>query len=115
MPEHDQNSLIELTRTGWIETVQVIYDIFEQEPASEFLPTATDSNGLSARGKKVGQDLKGSGLTLPQAALKFVLARPGVSVTIPGMRTVSQAEAQILRRDDVAVPCRLLRAEDAGG
>jgi aryl-alcohol dehydrogenase-like predicted oxidoreductase len=31
-PEHDQNSLVELMRSGWLDTVQVIYNIFEQEP-----------------------------------------------------------------------------------
>lgn len=41
-PEHDQNSLIELMRNGWLDAVQVIYNIFEQEPAAEFLPTALE-------------------------------------------------------------------------
>ncbi len=39
-PEHDQNSLIDLMRSGYLDTVQVIYNIFEQEPAAELLPTA---------------------------------------------------------------------------
>ena len=138
-PEHDQNSLIELMRTGWLDTVQVIYNIFEQEPAAEFLPAAMENDvGVIVRvpfdesaltGKltentkfekddfrnryfsgdrlkrvvgevmKVEQDLNGSGLALPQAALKFVLAHPGVSVTIPGMRTVSQTEANLAVSD----------------
>ena len=34
MPEHDRNSLIELTRTGRLETVQVINDIFEADAAA---------------------------------------------------------------------------------
>ncbi len=41
-PEHDQNSVIELMRAGWVDVVQVIYNIFEQEPAAELLPAAAD-------------------------------------------------------------------------
>ena len=43
-PEHDQNSLINLMRRGYLDTVQVIYSIFEQEPAAEFLPAAREAN-----------------------------------------------------------------------
>ena len=43
-PEHDQNSLIYLMKEGYLDTVQVIYNIFEQEPAAELLPVALDSN-----------------------------------------------------------------------
>jgi aryl-alcohol dehydrogenase-like predicted oxidoreductase len=43
-PEHDQNSLIDLMRKGYLDTVQVIYNIFEQEPAAEFLPAAEREN-----------------------------------------------------------------------
>lgn len=41
-PEHDQNSLIQLMRDGWLDSVQVIYNIFEQEPQAEFFPTAQE-------------------------------------------------------------------------
>ncbi|HEY1661672.1 MAG TPA: aldo/keto reductase [Verrucomicrobiae bacterium] len=43
-PEHDQNSLVELMRTGWIDAVQLIYNIFLQEPAAELLPTALEND-----------------------------------------------------------------------
>ena len=42
-PEHDQNSVIELMRGGWVDVVQVIYNIFEQEPAAELLPAAAEA------------------------------------------------------------------------
>lgn len=42
-PEHDQNSLIDLMKNGWLDAVQVIYNIFEQEPAAEFLPVAAEN------------------------------------------------------------------------
>jgi aryl-alcohol dehydrogenase-like predicted oxidoreductase len=41
-PEQDQNSLVQLMRDGWLDAVQVIYNIFEQEPAAEFLPVALE-------------------------------------------------------------------------
>jgi aryl-alcohol dehydrogenase-like predicted oxidoreductase len=43
-PEHDQNSLIDLMRGGWLDSVQVIYNIFEQEPAAEFFSAAAENN-----------------------------------------------------------------------
>lgn len=42
-PEHDQNSLVELMRGGWLDAVQVIYNIFEQEPQAEFFPAAVEN------------------------------------------------------------------------
>jgi aryl-alcohol dehydrogenase-like predicted oxidoreductase len=41
-PEPDQNSLVDLMRNGWLDAVQVIYNIFEQGPAAEFLPVALE-------------------------------------------------------------------------
>jgi aryl-alcohol dehydrogenase-like predicted oxidoreductase len=41
-PEHDQNSVVDLIRNGWVDSVQVIYNIFEQEPAAEILPAAKE-------------------------------------------------------------------------
>lgn len=43
-PEQDQNSLIDLMRQGYLDVVQVIYNIFEQEPAAELLPAALEHN-----------------------------------------------------------------------
>jgi aryl-alcohol dehydrogenase-like predicted oxidoreductase len=134
-PEHDQNALVDLMRGGWLDTVQVIYNIFEQEPAAEFLPAASengvgvivrvpfDESALTGKlsettkfeegdfrnryfsgdrlGRVVGEvrrveaDIAGSGYTLPQAALKFVLSHPAVSVAIPGMRSAAQVDANI--------------------
>lgn len=39
-PEPDQNALNDLMRDGWLDAVQVIYNIFEQDPAAELLPLA---------------------------------------------------------------------------
>jgi len=42
-PEQDQNCVIDLMRRGYLDVVQVIYNLFEQEPAAEFLPAARES------------------------------------------------------------------------
>jgi aryl-alcohol dehydrogenase-like predicted oxidoreductase len=43
-PEQDQDCLVELIRDGWLDAVQLIYNIFEQEPAAELLPAALENN-----------------------------------------------------------------------
>ncbi len=130
-PEHDQNSLIYLMKEGFLDTVQVIYNIFEQEPAAEFLPVAAENNvGVIVRvafdegiltGKysashkfpdndfrskyfegdrlkrsvdrveKIKEDFPHLNLTMPQLALKFVLAHPAVSTVITGIRNSRQS------------------------
>src|SRR5260221_12810086 len=41
-PEHDQDSVLDLMRGGWGDSVQLIYNIFEQEPQAELLPAAVE-------------------------------------------------------------------------
>ncbi len=43
-PEQDQNCVVELMQRGLIDVVQVIYNIFEQEPAAQLLPVAKQAN-----------------------------------------------------------------------
>ena len=147
-PEQDQNSVIDLMRGGWVDVVQVIYNIFEQEPAAELLPVAQQCNvGIIVRvafdegsltGKwtkdttfppddfrrnyfagdrlarsveragKVAGTLEGSGYTMPQAALKFVLSHPAVTTVIPGIRNRRQAAANCAVSDLSAMPEELL-------
>lgn len=136
-PEHDQNCVIDLMRRGYLDCVQVIYNIFEQEPAAELLPAAQEHGvgiivrvaldegaltGKYQRGQrfaaddfrsryfagdridrvvervaKVEADLKqllpGETFTLAEIALRFVLSHPAVSTVIPGIRNVTQAQA----------------------
>jgi aryl-alcohol dehydrogenase-like predicted oxidoreductase len=132
-PEHDQNCVIDLMRGGWVDAVQVIFNVFEQEPAAELLPVAQETGvaiivrvvfdeGVLAgrytkettfaeddfrrryfegdrlaraveRVGKLRQEIEGSGLTLPQAAIQFALDHTAVSTVIPGIRSVAQAEA----------------------
>jgi aryl-alcohol dehydrogenase-like predicted oxidoreductase len=49
-PEQDQNAVIDLMREGYLDVVQVIYNIFEQEPVAELLPVAKETGtGVIAR------------------------------------------------------------------
>jgi len=148
-PEHDQNALVQLMKDGWLDAAEVIYNIFEQEPAAELLPVAQAAGvGIIARmpfdesaltGKltestrfeegdfrnnyfmgdrlartvrevgKVATELEGTGYTLPQGAIKFVLAHPAVSLTIPGMRSVKQVEANLAVSELPDMPQELQR------
>lgn len=143
-PEQDQNSVIDLMRGGWVDAVQVIYNLFDQEPAAELLDVAKecgvgvivrvafDEGALTgkftpdtkfapddfrakyfegdrlkraiAHADEIKRDLSGTGYTLPQAALKWVLAHPAVSTVIPGIRNISQAEANCGVSDLPAMP-----------
>ncbi len=147
-PEQDQNSVIDLMRGGWVDAVQVIYNLFDQEPAAELLDEAKecgvgiivrvafDEGALTGKftsetkfaaddfrakyfeGDRLGRaiahageikkDLAGTGYTMPQAALKWVLAHPAVSTVIPGIRNVAQAEANCGVSDLPAMPDTLV-------
>ncbi len=147
-PEHDQNSVIDLMRGGWVDSVQVIYNLFDQEAAAELLDVAQecgvgvivrvvfDEGALTGkftkdtrfapddfrakyfegdriaqvvtRAEAIKQDLAGSGYTLPQAAIKWVLAHPAVSTVIPGMRNPAQAEANCAVSDLPPMPAALV-------
>ena len=147
-PEQDQNSVVDLMRHGLVDTVQVIYNIFEQEPAAELLPVAQeqgigvivrvamDEGSLAGRltpqtrfaegdfraryfagdrlertvkrVAEVEKDIEGKGYSLPEAALKFVLSHAAVSVVIPGIRSVVQAQANTAVSDLPDMPGELL-------
>jgi aryl-alcohol dehydrogenase-like predicted oxidoreductase len=147
-PEQDQNSVIDLMRGGWVDSVQVIYNLFEQEPAAELLDVAKECGvavivrvafdegvltgkftpetifpaddfraGYFAgdrlaravtRVDAIKEDLVGTGYTMPQAALKFILSHPAVTTVIPGIRNPAQAEANCAVSDLPAMPPELL-------
>jgi aryl-alcohol dehydrogenase-like predicted oxidoreductase len=39
-PEHDQYAVLDLMRDGWVDSVQVIYNIFDQEAQAQLFPEA---------------------------------------------------------------------------
>ena len=120
--------------TGLVDSVQVVYNLFDQNPEDELFPfcrergiaviarvpfdegslTGTIAPGATwpdgdwrnlyftkdalaqtlARVDRVREDLP-SGMTLPEMALRFVLANPDVATVIPGMRKASHVEANL--------------------
>lgn len=133
-----------LVESGRVDSVQVIYNLFEQRPAEKLLPAAAEhSVGIIVRvpfeeglltGKFrpghqfAGDDWRAQWMTeqrlreaeprvqaleaelgdtygdLPTLALKFVLAHPAVSTTIPGMRRPAHVESNCAASDLPALP-----------
>ncbi|MEK7784175.1 MAG: aldo/keto reductase, partial [Chloroflexota bacterium] len=125
-------------RTGLIDVVQVIYNIFDQNPEDELFPVCRELNiGVIARvpfdeGTLTGaltldskwpegdwrniyfgqENLKASveraealrplvppGMTMPEMALRFILANPDVSTIIPGMRKRKHVDSNLAASD----------------
>jgi aryl-alcohol dehydrogenase-like predicted oxidoreductase len=125
---------IRTLRTGAIDAVQVIYNVFDQAPEDELFPTCRELGiGVIARvpfdeGTLTGMLTKDSswpegdwrntyfvpenlnasveradalkplvpgGMTMPEMALRFILANPDVGTIIPGMRKLKNVRANI--------------------
>jgi aryl-alcohol dehydrogenase-like predicted oxidoreductase len=138
---------IKAIRTGLIDVVQVIYNIFDQAPEDKLFPVCQELNiGVIARvpldegslgGKMTLQtrypesdwrakyfgpeNLKAtiprveklkevvpSGMTLPEMALRFILANPVVSTTIIGMRKPDHVRGNVKTSDAPRLSADLL-------
>jgi len=142
--DHQPENSLEVIRRGLVDTVQVIYNLFEQQPEDKLFPLCQEMNiGVIARvpfdegaltgaltGEttfpegdwrnqyfrgdrkkqveervhKIQADLQGTGLSLPEAALRFCLSHPAVSTVIPGMRRVRHVEANCRAGDGKGLP-----------
>ena len=139
---------IRTLRTGLIDAVQVIYNIFDQNPEDELFPVCRELNiGVIARvpfdeGSLTGTLTKQStwpkgdfrslyfvpenlnptldrvaalqqdvpkGMTLPDLALRFILANPDVHVVIPGMRKKSHVLSNAAISDAPPLPAAVLQ------
>lgn len=138
---------LQALRSGLVDVVQVIYNIFDQAPEDKLFPLCRELNiGVIARvpldegslgGKmtietrfpetdwrakyfgpenlaatlprveKIRGDLP-SGMTLPEAALRFILANPTVSTTIVGMRKPGHVRQNAALSDAGALDAALL-------
>jgi len=135
--------------TGLIDSVQVVYNIFDQAPEDELFPYCLRHNiAIIARvpfdeGSLTGaltadskwphgdfrnvyfspdalpptlarvdrlQPLVPEGMDLAELALRFILAHPAVSTTIPGMRKPRHVERNLAAGDGVPLPPRLYDA-----
>lgn len=139
---------VELCKRDLVDTIQVVYNIFEQGPEDNLFPEALKHNiGIIARvpldessltGKltkevKFSQDdfraryFKGDrlsetvdrveklkplseryGIPLVKLALRFSFTHPAVSTSIPGIRSVSQAETNISSANEGNLPQEII-------
>ncbi len=139
---------LETLRTGKMDTVQVIYNIFDQAPEDELFPLCEKLNiGVIARvpfdeGSLTGTLTKAShwpegdwrnsyfvpenlnasveradalkpvvpaGMTMPEMALRFVLANKTISTVIPGMRKEGHVDTNLAVSDGRSLRPDLLR------
>jgi aryl-alcohol dehydrogenase-like predicted oxidoreductase len=131
-------SVLKAIATGVVDSVQVVYNIFDQNPEDELFPRCRelgvaviarvpfDEGGLTGtlrrgmtwpegdwrnlyftrdklnetldRVDRLVEDLP-PGHSLPQTALKFILANSDVSTVIPGMRRVAHVQANLAISD----------------
>jgi aryl-alcohol dehydrogenase-like predicted oxidoreductase len=143
----EPENVIATLRTGMIDAVQVIYNIFDQNPEDQLFPVCEelgvaiiarvpfDEGTLTGTLTKesswpegdwrntyfVPENLHASvdraealrplvpaGMTMPEMALRFILAHPTVSTIIPGMRKLHHVEANIASSDGNALPADLI-------
>ncbi len=130
----EPNNCLQTIRTGIIDAVQVIYNIFDQAPEDELFPLCQeldvaviarvpfDEGTLTGTLNKESSWPKGDwrntyfvpenltssvdhaeklnkvipeGLTMPEVALKFILANTDIATTIPGMRKASHVRSNL--------------------
>jgi aryl-alcohol dehydrogenase-like predicted oxidoreductase len=136
-------------RTGLVDAVQVIYNIFDQSPEDELFPLCRELDiGVIARvpfdeGTLTGtltkettwpegdwrntyfvpenlipsveradalKPLVPKGSSMPDMALRFILANPDVSTIIPGMRKPSHVKSNLAASDAPPLPQELLES-----
>jgi aryl-alcohol dehydrogenase-like predicted oxidoreductase len=140
-------NVLDTLRTGHVDAVQVIYNIFDQSPEDELLPLceelgiaviarvpfdegsltgmmtrdtlfpATDFRHIYFGPENLGPtvdrvsalvaDLP-AGVSLPELALRFILADPRVSTVIPGMRRIAHVRSNLAVSDGHALWPNLL-------
>jgi aryl-alcohol dehydrogenase-like predicted oxidoreductase len=143
----EPNNSLQTLDTGVIDAVQVIYNIFDQNPEDELFPLCDSMDiaviarvpfdegtltGTLTKDSKwpagdwrntyfVPENLNASvdraealrplipsGMTMPELALRFILANPIVSTIIPGMRKLRHVESNIAASDGHELPADLL-------
>lgn len=144
----EPNNVLETLRTGAVDAVQVIYNIFDQAPEDELFPLCReldiaviarvpfDEGTLTGTLTKestwpegdwrntyfVPENLAASvdraealkplvpeDMTLPEMALRWILAEPTVSTIIPGMRKTRHVEANLAASDGRLLSPELMR------
>lgn len=142
-------NVIRALETGLIDSVQVVYNIFDQSARDELFPYCQARNiaiiarvpfdegsltgTLTAESRWPEGDWRNTyftperlaealerverldmlipdGMDLPELALRFILERPAVSTTIPGMRRPAHVERNMAASDGQRLPPRTAEA-----
>jgi aryl-alcohol dehydrogenase-like predicted oxidoreductase len=130
----EPTNVLKALRTGLVDSVQVVYNIFDQNPEDELFPVCRELNiaviarvpfdegsltGTMTRGMTwpkgdwrnlyfapdklnailqrvddVREDVP-AGMSMPELALRFILANPDVSTVVPGMRRKVHVETNL--------------------
>lgn len=147
--DHQPDSGIGIVETGLIDSVQVIYNVFDQTPETNLFPACMKHNvGVIARvpfdegsltgrineatvfpegdfrnhyfkddrKKQVVEHVNGivgdlglvDASALPGIAIRFCLSAPAVSTVIPGMRSISSVEGNVLASGQGPLPADML-------
>lgn len=140
-------NVLDTLRTGHVDAVQVIYNIFDQSPEDELFPLCEelgvaviarvpfDEGSLTGTMTRESQFPEGdfrrvyfgphnlgatldrvdalrgevpAGMSLPDLALRFILADPRVSTVIPGMRSLEHVRKNIAASDGTPLPADVL-------
>lgn len=143
----EPNNVLETLKTGLIDSVQVIYNIFDQNPEDQLFPLCRALNiGVIARvpfdeGTLTGtftketsfpaddwratyfvpenllssvehadalRPLIPAGTTMPDLALRFILENQDVATVIPGMRKLSNVDANMASSDGKSLDINLM-------
>jgi aryl-alcohol dehydrogenase-like predicted oxidoreductase len=141
-------NVIKALRTGLVDAVQVVHNVFDQAPEDELFPVCQelkvavisrvpfdegsltgqltadvtypkgDWRALYFKGEMLRQTLERverlktavpEGMPLPEVALRYILAHPAVTTTIPGMRRVRHVEKNLSISDGQPLPAALMQ------
>ena len=143
----EPDNVLETLKTGQIDAVQVIYNIFDQSPQDALLPLCHEHNiaviarvpfdegtltgtltkestwpdgdwrntyfvpenlAASVERAEALRPLVPEGMTMPELALRWILADPRVATVIPGMRKLKNVEANCAVSDSRPLDAALL-------
>lgn len=88
---HNSEVLAEIIREDIFEVIMIPYNYLTLKPEEELLPLCKDKNVGTVIMKPFG----GGAFSNASTALKFVLSKDYVDVTIPGMMTIAEVEENI--------------------
>jgi len=103
---HNVELLVEAIETGWFDTVQVAYNLANTAAAERLLPRAQELNVGVINMKPLGggnlpkpvelhDDSDSEYQVTAEAALRFCMSNPNVTVVIPGMRAMEELEENV--------------------